>query len=236
MVFAIAAVCVSEALNEPEPLTLSIMFNSQTSPIIVEYRPRNRNTYIRVSDEGEIKVRTPLKNEAAIRRILKLREEWIQTTLQALHVRHCEKHELGKTIRFRGENHSVEQLPNLLKKIEKCEKSINIEKYYHQFYRDEAILTLPSRVAHYARKMDLHPKEIRFKRMRSRWGSCDSNGIVTFNTLMMQLSYEHIDYIIVHELAHLCHLNHSKFFHSLVREYLPNERKLRSELKAIRPL
>ncbi|MDD2950037.1 MAG: SprT family zinc-dependent metalloprotease [Sulfuricurvum sp.] len=220
----------------PEQLTLLIMFNSQTSPIIVEYRPRNRNTYIRVTDDGEIKVRTPLKNESSIRRILKLREEWIQTTLLALHMRSDEKHELGKTIRFRGENYAVEHLPNLLKKIENVKNTIDIEKYYYQFYRDEAVLTLPSRVAHYARKMNLHPNEIRFKRLRSRWGSCDSKGIVTFNTRMMQLTYEHIDYIIVHELAHLRHMNHSKEFHTLVREHLPNERKLRSEIKAIRPL
>lgn len=212
------------------------MFNSQTSPIVVEYRPRNRNTYIRISDEGEIKVRTPLKNESSIRRILKFREAWIQTKLKALQERCDEKHEVGKTIRFRGENHSIEQLPKLAKKIENVKKSIDIEKYYYQFYREEAVLTLPSRVSHYSRKMDLHPKEIRFKRLRSRWGSCDSKGIVTFNTRMMQLTYEHIDYIIVHELAHLRHMNHSKQFHALVREYLPNESKLRSEIKAIRPL
>ena len=212
------------------------MFDASTSHIIIEYRPRNRNTYIRIADDGTISVRTPLKSEASIRRILKLREEWIRIRLITLKERCEDKHDIGKTIRFRGENHSIEQLPILAKKIEKAKNIINIEKYYHDFYRSEAMLTLPSRVAHYARKMNLHPNEIRFKRLRSRWGSCDSKGIVTLNTLMMQLTYEHIDYIIVHELAHLKHMNHSRVFHALVREFLPDERKRRSELKAIRPM
>lgn len=210
------------------------MFDPQTSQILIEYRPRNRNTYIRIGHNGEIKVRTPLKNESTIRRILKLREGWIATKLQELHASHANKPVLGKEIRFRGEIRSVEQLPNLQKKIENCKNFANFEKYYHQFYKDEAILTLPSRVSFYARKMDLHPSELRFKRLRSRWGSCDSKGVVTFNIMMMQLTYEQIDYIIVHELAHLRHMNHSKQFHDLVKQYLPEAPKLRSEIKAVR--
>lgn len=127
---------------------------------------------------------------------------------------------------------SLEGFEFLQKKVKKDENSINIEKYYHQFYKNEAILTLPSRINHYSKKMGLSPTEIRYKRLRRRWGSCSSAGVVTFNTLMMQLSYEHIDYIIVHELAHLQHMNHSREFHALVRTILADEKKLRSELKA----
>ncbi|MDD5717454.1 MAG: SprT family zinc-dependent metalloprotease [Sulfuricurvum sp.] len=212
------------------------MFDAHTSPVMIEYRPKNRNTYIRITSGGIINVRTPLKTESSVRRILKLREGWIREKLKLLHDSHDDRHELGKTIRFRGENYPLEHLPSLAKKVEKGKTPANIEKYYHQFYKEEALLTLPSRVAYYARKMNLHPKELRFKRMRSRWGSCDSSAIVTFNTLMMQLAYEQIDYIIVHELAHLRHMNHSKEFHDLVRRYLPEEKMLRRELRAIRPL
>jgi hypothetical protein len=212
------------------------MFDSQHSPILIEYRPGNRNTYIRINQNGEIQVRTPLQNESAIRRILKLREHWIRSKLDALDQSSGEQPVLGKDVRFRGENYPLEQLPRLHEKVAKAKSSMHIEKHYHQFYRDEAMLTLPSRVAFYARKMNLHPKEIRFKRLRSRWGSCDTKGVVTFNTLMMQLSYIHIDYIIVHELAHLRHMNHSKHFHALVGEYLDGEKQIRRELRGIRPV
>ncbi len=209
------------------------MFDPFTSPISIHYRPRNRNTYITITHAGEVCVRTPIKHESRIRAIVKEREDWIRSKLTAILSRQSLSHTLGETIQFRGEIVVLEQLPQLHKTLEKAKNSIDIEKYYHKFYKNEALLTLPSRVGHYARKMGLHPSEIRFKRMRRRWGSCNSEGIVTFNTLMMQLSYEHIDYIIVHELAHLKHMNHSKEFHAVVRSILANERELRKGLKRI---
>lgn len=207
------------------------MFDSQSSPITIQYRPRNRNTYITITGEGEICVRTPIKNEQRVRKLLEEREEWIRSKLTAIRSRETASHSLGETICFRGETVRLEQFPKLYEIVQKSKNKLDIEKHYHQFYKNEAVLTLPGRVGYYARKIGLHPQEIRYKRMRRRWGSCSSAGVVTFNTLIMQLSYEHIDYIIVHELAHLRHMNHSKEFHALVRSILGNERELRKALK-----
>ena len=210
------------------------MFDAAISEINVLCLPRNRNTYITITHDGEVRVRTPLKDMKRIRNLLKEKEEWINSKLISLQKRSSHTHTLGSTIRFRGEVMNVDSFEFLQKKLKIDENSINIEKYYHQFYKNEAILTLPSRINYYAKKMNLHPIEIRYKRLRRRWGSCNSLGIVTFNTMMMQLSYEHIDYIIVHELAHLQHMNHSKEFHDLVRSILENEKQLRKELKEVR--
>ena len=207
------------------------MFDSYTSPITIHYRPRNRNTYITITHNGEVCIRTPIKDEKLIRMILRERESWIRSKISIIASATMTYHTLGETIRFRGESLPITQFLNLSERLKKAKNTIDIEKYYHHFYKNEALLTLPSRVSHYARKMNLHPKEIRFKKMRRRWGSCSSEGIVTLNTMMMQLSYEHIDYIIVHELAHLRHMNHSRDFHALVRSILENERELRKELK-----
>ncbi len=215
-------------------MTPSNTFNALTSEVSVLFSPRNRNTYITITHDGCVRVRTPLKDIKRIRNLLKEKEEWINSKLISIKKRSSYTHILGTSIRFRGDIMKVDSFEYLNKKLKKDENSINIEKYYHQFYKNEAILTLPSRINHYAKKMNLHPSEIRYKRLRRRWGSCNSLGVVTFNTLMMQLSYEHIDYIIVHELAHLKHMNHSKEFHAFVGSILENEKKLRSELKEIR--
>jgi predicted metal-dependent hydrolase len=210
------------------------MFDSHTSPITIHYRPRNRNTYITITHNGEVCIRTPLKDEKRIRLILRERESWIRSKLSAIASSTMTYHTLGETIRFRGDCLPITQFSNLSDMLKKAKNTIDIEKYYSLFYKNEAHLTLPSRITHYAKKMNLHPKEIRFKKMIRRWGSCNSEGVVTFNTMMMQLSYIHIDYIIVHELAHLKHMNHSREFHSVVRSILDNERVLRRELKQIR--
>lgn len=210
-----------------------MLFDPLYSAFIHTHVPTNRNTYISLTKEGEVRVRTPLRDEQRIRRLLIVRSDWINAKLEIL----CEmlpSHDIGKTILFRGEIVPIEQLPQLQQSLEKRRKTTDIKKYYISFYHNESLLTLPSRIRHYAQKMNLEPSEIRYKNLRRRWGSCDSNGVVTFNVMMMQLSYRHVDYIIVHELAHMHHMNHSKAFHDLVRTILKDEKLLRQELKAIR--
>lgn len=210
-----------------------MLFDPLTSSFIYVHVPKNRNTYIALTKEGDVTVRTPLRDEKHIRRLLEEKENWINSKLAMIH-QAFPSHVLGETIVFRGEIIAVEQFPKLQKLLEKSKKSVDIKKYYTRFYHNESILTLPSRIRHYAQKMGLSPTEIRYKSLRRRWGSCDSKGVLTFNVRMMQLSYRHVDYIIVHELAHMRHMNHSKEFHDLVRTVLADEKLLRRELKSIR--
>jgi hypothetical protein len=210
-----------------------MLFDPLHSPFIHIHVSTNRNTYISLTKEGEVRVRTPLKDEKRVRRLLVEKSDWINAKLEMIE-QALPTHSLGETILFRGEIIPVLQLPQLQQSLEKSRKSTDIKKYYTRFYHNESLLTLPSRIRHYAQKMNLAPTEIRYKNLRRRWGSCDSNGILTFNVMMMQLSYRHVDYIIVHELAHMRHMNHSKAFHDLVRTILKDEKLLRQELKAIR--
>ena len=210
-----------------------MLFDPLNSSFIHIHVPTNRNTYIALTKEGEVRVRTPLRDEKRVRRLLMDRADWINTRLEILREA-SPSHNLGETIYFRGEIISVQQIPQLQQSLEKSRKNSDLKKYYTKFYHNESLLTLPSRIRHYAQKMNLQPTEIRYKSLRRRWGSCDSNGVLTFNVMMMQLSYRHIDYIIVHELAHMHHMNHSKVFHDLVRTILKDEKLLRQELKAIR--
>lgn len=93
---------------------------------------------------------------------------------------------------------------------------------------------LQERVHHFSKVMQLEFKELRLRKMKSRWGSCSSARVITLNSELTKVDAQLIDYVVVHELAHLVHMNHSKEFHSLVEQYLPNAKLLRKQLKSIR--
>ncbi len=101
------------------------------------------------------------------------------------------------------------------------------------FYKKMAQEFLPSRVEFWKDKMGLEFKCLRFHCAKRRWGSCNSNGVITLNPYMMKLSEEMIDYIVVHELAHLQHMNHSKVFYSLVQIYIPAYKRIQKEITAL---
>ncbi|MBY0294330.1 M48 family metallopeptidase [Patescibacteria group bacterium] len=79
-----------------------------------------------------------------------------------------------------------------------------------------------------------HPlRKIFIKNHKSRWGSCSQKGNLNFNYQILFLPPHLVDYIIVHELCHLRHFNHSPTFWSLVSQALPNYLALRRELRIV---
>ena len=96
---------------------------------------------------------------------------------------------------------------------------------------DSAKLYMAQRVDYFAAKMGLKYNELKFRRMKRRWGSCSSKKNITLNLYLYNTSNELIDYVIVHELAHLVHMNHSKRFHNLVKKYIFNSTELEKKLQ-----
>ena len=68
--------------------------------------------------------------------------------------------------------------------------------------------------------MNLLPEYIGFKKSNTKWGSCSERNRLTFNPEVIKLSSSLIEYVVVHELAHIAYKNHSKEFWSEVRKYM----------------
>lgn len=90
---------------------------------------------------------------------------------------------------------------------------------------------LPQKVAYYAAVMGLKPAGITITGARTRFGSCSPKKRLCFSWRLMAYPDEAIDYVVVHELAHLVHRNHGPAFHALVESILPDHRDRRALLK-----
>jgi hypothetical protein len=99
------------------------------------------------------------------------------------------------------------------------------------FYKREAVKILSQRIEHWSNLMRLKPSQIKFREQRTRWGSCSSRKVINLNWRLVVFPLEIIDYVVVHELAHLEHMNHSDRFWSLVEKYMSNYKDLAQSLK-----
>ncbi len=158
----------------------------------IEINKKLKHSYLSVTKEGKLKIKTPISSQKFIATFIDEREEWILKQLQ---------------------------------KIKNCKKLGNIELHTQE--------SIEERVLYFSQKMSLPYSQLKFRKMKRRWGSCSSCGVITLNRALFYVASELVDYVIVHELAHLRHMNHSKEFHSLVKSYLPEEKKYRISLQEI---
>ncbi len=112
------------------------------------------------------------------------------------------------------------------------------EKYPSQISEDEAKFLiekakkiLPDKVAYYSKLMNLYPTALKITAAKTRFGSCSGKDSICFSYLLMRYPDEAIDYVVVHELAHIKHKNHSKAFYTLIEKYLPDYKEREKLLK-----
>ena len=98
-------------------------------------------------------------------------------------------------------------------------------------YKKRALGIISRRVAHYAGLMGVDYGQITIRDQKSRWGSCSSNKNLNFSWRLILMPIEVMDYIVVHELAHLKEMNHSKAFWAEVEKILPDYNDQRRWLK-----
>lgn len=97
----------------------------------------------------------------------------------------------------------------------------------------EARALLPDRVNFMADQYDFEYETVKIKSMKSRWGSCNSQKIISLNCYLMEMPWHIIDYVILHELCHTKHLNHSAEFWNLVTRYMPDYKTRKKEMHTL---
>ena len=168
---------------------------------------------IEIKDDLRVVVRAPKRaRDREIRELVKSKEAWIEKNLAKLRKFH---HEHGDGI---GVTQLTEDEIAALKK--------------------EALADIPARVEKWARADGFTPagrgfayNKISIRTQKSRWGSCSAKGNLSFNCLLMLCPEDVRDYVVVHELCHTVHLNHSPAFWAEVEKVMPGYRMQRRWLK-----
>lgn len=103
-------------------------------------------------------------------------------------------------------NAAIEKLQNDLKK----------------WYKKQATDYITKRVEYYKDIVGVTVNSVSIKSRKSQWGSCDSNGDITFSWRLVMARPEAIDYVVIHELCHRKHMDHSRDFWNQVQKYMPD--------------
>lgn len=192
-----------------------IELNKKRITVHLENRKNMKHCYLRVLKPDLIQIRANKYFDIFDAKLLiENRVSWIEKSIENLN---------KKTI---NEDEFL-----LLGKREKLE-DFNI-KDLDKFYKDEIVKYITPMIEEYSQKMQLFPTSIKFRKNKRTWGSCNYKNGLNFNYLLMKYPLNIMEYIVVHELSHIKHKNHSKRFWDLVEEFCPNYKLIEREFKTL---
>ncbi len=165
-------------------------------------RSRRRSISLEINKNNRVILRVPMEmKDEEIRQFLKEKEFWLRKHLRRDNSRSGE----ASYVRFTLEE--MQEMKEAAKKI------------------------FPGKVQYYAEQLGVTYGKITIRNQKTRWGSCSSKGNLNFNCLLVQAPEYVLDYVVVHELCHRIHMNHSRAFWMEVEKILPDYRAAELWLK-----
>lgn len=173
-------------------------------------RSRRRTLGIEVGRGGEVKARIPIGiSDREAERFVRQHLDWILK----------KRAQMQRREKLRKENAFLHKIPVL--------------SQMNRNQLGEMRAAFSQKTAAYARQMGVTYGRITVRDQKTRWGSCSSRGNLNFNYRLFFLPEELMDYVIIHELAHRKHMNHSVDFWKEVERYCPQYRDRRKKLREI---
>lgn len=212
--------------------------------ITIRRKAFRRSMTIKISGEGKLVLLTNSTTSLSyIKKFILEKEAWIEKHLQQIPQQ--KKVKQGEIFFFRGKPLVLKFVITQLKQVFISETNENLllhlptslwsQEVLHsefpeylnlikEFYHREGVKHLSRRVEELAYDTLLRPKKVSFRAQKTRWGSCSSRRHISLNWKLIFADFHVIDYVIIHELAHLIHLNHSAEFWALVESHCPDYR------------
>lgn len=203
-------------------------------------RSRKRRTIgLRIDDRG-LTLSVPLRaSERCLQDVLQGRANWVIEKLAGWAARKpvVLRYVEGELIPYLGETLTLRLGASRLYRngadLWLQDGVLSPEMQLTKWYRQQALPLFTARVALYAALLNVSPSAIKLSTAKTRWGSCSSTGTIRLNLQLIKLPQHLIDYVVVHELAHLREMNHSVAYWRVVASVFPDFAEFRRELKAL---
>ena len=206
---------------------------------------RRRSIGLRIDDRG-LTVNVPLHtSEKWLHSVLQDKAHWVVEKLMGWQVKSSDLAQWrdGKSLSFIGDTLTLRVVASLFAALPVWHgrqlfvhvtdptQEAAIGQAVMQWYRCEAEILFKERVAHYAALMKVTPRAVKLSSAQTQWGSCTVRGTVRLNWQLIKMPMHLMDYVVVHELAHLVEMNHSAAFWRVVAAACPDYEKWRGELR-----
>ncbi len=211
-------------------MTFEYKLDGEVYTVIV-VKKNNKNTYIKIKDDMTIYVTTNyLATKHYIRRILNNEENFLRKSLSKVK-RHME---MDNDFYYLGQKYDIILVPSDSIKLGDGKIYVKSIKALEKWLKNESLKVFEERLSY---NYNLFEEQIPFPKlkirsMKTRWGVCNKrDNSVTLNSKLIKYGLKEIDYVIVHELSHFVHFDHSKEFWETVGKYMPDYKKAVNVLK-----
>lgn len=217
----------------------SYTYQEQTIDYTLIYKKR-KTIGIYIDTYGNIELRMPKETtDNQISQLIESKWSWITTKQGEMKEKTKgfkeRVYEEGELYLYLGENYPIRIIENkelknenvLLKKGEllvniKAYDEEHIKKILKKFYHKQCKSLVEERIKYYQSNFKVKPRSIKLSDNKKTWGTCNSLRELTFNWKLAMAPLEVVDYIVVHEMCHMVHLNHDRSFWRLVGKYIPD--------------
>ncbi|WP_051304615.1 M48 family metallopeptidase [Chitinilyticum litopenaei] len=210
----------------------------QALPLLWTRSPRRRTVQLLVRADGQIEVKAPQRLPwSAIEPFVKSRYDWLLAARQRMHARAAATPPQADLSRLSWLGQTLVIRPGTRTRLadggldvagaDDAQRRQNLAR----FMQRSARVYLAERLQLWAGRMGLQASAFALSGARGRWGSCSSTGAIRLNWRLMQAPPAVIDYVVIHELAHLQELNHSPRFWAIVASHCPDWKQHRLLLK-----
>lgn len=210
--------------------------------ILIRRKPI-KNLYLRIEQETlQAVISAPLRMPAAdIERFILSKANWLQQKLDFLAKRRLvfvAQEAAGESLWLWGKKYAVRFIPGR-EKIVIAENELiffgsieKLTKYIDKLYRQQLTQQIEKFAAFWQKRLQLTASGWRIRKMKTRWGTCNTfSRMITINYNLVRLPVECLEYIIIHELAHLYEPSHSSRFKNFLTQNLPDWKQRESLLK-----